>query len=232
MLTVIPLSGRLLSELTVPLLPVLLLLPLLQPRVTAPLPVREPLLERLVVVVVVVGRFTWLLLLGVATVLRLVVELLRFTWLLLLGAATVPRLLEALLRLTCGVTEVLRLVLELLRLTCGVAEVLRLVLELELRLTCGVTEVLRLVLELLRLTCGVAEVLRLTLELELRLTVGAVDWLLERETAAVWLLLLVLPPCERLRPWAEASDALKIRHPMRAKLIMIFVTEVFIIVLY
>ena len=178
-----------------PLLPVLLLLPLLPPRDTAPLPVREPLLERLVVVVVVVGRFTWLLLLGMATVLRLVVELLRFTWLLLLGAATVPRLLETLLRLTCGVAEVLRLVLELLRLTCGVAEVLR-----------------------------------LTLELELRLTVGAVDWLLERETAAVWLLLLVLPPCERLRPWAEASDALKIRHPMRAKLIMIFVTEVFIIV--
>ena len=190
LLTVDPLSGRPLSEVTV-----LLLLPLLPPRDTAPLPVREPLLERLVVVVVVVGRFTWLLLLGVATVLRLVVELLRFTWLLLLGAATVPRLLEALLRLTCGVAEVLRLVLELLRLTCGVAEVLR-----------------------------------LTLELELRLTVGAVDWLLERETAAVWLLLLVLPPCERLRPWAEASDALKIRHPMRAKLIMIFVTEVFIIV--
>ena len=195
MLTVEPLSGRPLSEVTVPLLPVLLLLPLLPPRDTAPLPVREPLLERLVVVVVVVGRFTWLLLLGMATVLRLVVELLRFTWLLLLGAATVPRLLETLLRLTCGVAEVLRLVLELLRLTCGVAEVLR-----------------------------------LTLELELRLTVGAVDWLLERETAAVWLLLLVLPPCERLRPWAEASDALKIRHPMRAKLIMIFVTEVFIIV--
>ena len=224
LLTVDPLSGRPLSEVTV-----LLLLPLLPPRDTAPLPVREPLLERLVVVVVVVGRFTWLLLLGVATVLRLVVELLRFTWLLLLGAATVPRLLEALLRLTCGVAEVLRLVLELLRLTCGVAEVLRLVLEL-LRLTCGEAEVLRLVLELLRLTCGVAEVLRLTLELELRLTVGAVDWLLERETAAVWLLLLVLPPCERLRPGAEASDALKIRHPMRAKLIMIFVTEVFIIV--
>ena len=212
LLTVDPLSGRPLSEVTVPLLPVLLLMPLLPPRDTAPLPVREPLLERLVVVVVVVGRFTWLLLLGVATVLRLVVELLRFTWLLLLGAAIVPRLLEALLRLTCGVAEVLRLVLELLRLTCGVAEVLR------------------LVLELLRLTCGVAEMLRLTLELELRLTVGAVDWLLERETAAVWLLLLVLPPCERLRPWAEASDALKIRHPMRAKLIMIFVTEVFIIV--
>ena len=100
LLTVEPLSGRPLSEVTVPLLPVLLLLPLLPPRDTAPLPVREPLLERLVVVVVVVGRFTWLLLLGVATVLRLVVELLRFTWLLLLGAATVPRLLEALLRLT------------------------------------------------------------------------------------------------------------------------------------
>jgi hypothetical protein len=106
-------------------------------------------------------------------------------------------------------------------------------LELEvLRFTCGLTA-LRLLLELevLRLTCGVAELLRL-LELEvLRLTVGAVDWL-ERETAADWLLLLVLPPCERLRPWAEASDALKIRHPMRAKLIMIRVTEVFIIVLF
>ena len=112
---------------------------------------------------------------------------------------------------------VLRLVvvlLELLRLTCGVAWVLRLELEL---------------LELLRFTCGVACVLRLlTLEL-LRLTVGA-DALLVRETAAVWLLLVVLPPCERLRPWAIASDALKIRHPMRAKLIMMFVTEVFIIV--
>ena len=118
--------------------------------------------------------------------------------------------------------------LEVLRVTCGV-EVLRLVLEV-LRLTCGVA-VLRLVLELLRLTCGVAA-LRLMLEvLELRLTVGALE-LLERETAADWLLLALLPPCERLRPWAIASDALKIRHPMRAKLIMIFVTEVFIIVLF
>ena len=120
----------------------------------------------------------------------------------------------------------------MLRFTCGVV-VMR-VLELEvLRFTCGLTA-LRLLLELevLRLTCGVAELLRLMLELEvLRLTVGAVDWL-ERETAADWLLLLVLPPCERLRPWAEASDALKIRHPMRAKLIMIRVTEVFIIVLF
>ena len=118
----------------------------------------------------------------------------------------------------------------MLRLTCGVALLLRLVLELELlRLTCGVA-LLRLELEVLRLTCGVALLLRLVLELELlRLTVGAVA-LLERETAAVWLLLLVLPPCERLRPWAEASDAPKIRHPMRAMLIMIFVTEVFIIV--
>ena len=90
---------------------------------------------------------------------------------------------------------------------------------------------LSLMPELLRLTCGVAELLRLVLEL-LRLTVGEVV-LLERETAADWLLLLVvLPPCERLRPWAIASDALKIRHPMRAKLIMIFVTEVFIIVLF
>ena len=67
--------------------------------------------------------------------------------------------------------------------------------------------------------------------LELRVTVGAEE-LFERETAAVWLLLLVLPPCERLRPWAIASDALKIRHPMRAKLIMMFLTEVFIIVLF
>lgn len=118
------------------------------------------------------------------------------------------------LRFTCGVVVMRLLELEVLRFTCGVAE-LRLLLELEV----------------LRLTCGVAELLRL-LELEvLRLTVGAVDWL-ERETAADWLLLLVLPPCERLRPWAEASDALKIRHPMRAKLIMIRVTEVFIIVLF
>ena len=89
----------------------------------------------------------------------------------------------------------------------------------------------RLLVELLRLTCGVAGLLRLpALEL-LRLTVGAVE-LFERETAADWLLLLVLPPCERLRPWAEASDAPKIKHPMSAKLIMIFVTEVFIIVLF
>ena len=81
---------------------------------------------------------------------------------------------------------------------------------------------------LLRLTCGVAE-LRSMLELLARLTVGPAE-LLERETAADWLLLTVLPPCERLRPWAIASDALKIRHPMRAKLIMMFFTEVFIIV--
>ena len=66
----------------------------------------------------------------------------------------------------------------------------------------------------------------------LRLTVAGAAVLFERETAAVWLLLLVLPPCERPRPWAEASDAPRIRHPMRAKLIMILVTEVFIIVLY
>lgn len=90
--------------------------------------------------------------------------------------------------------------------------------------------VLRLVV--LRFTCGVAELLWLTLGLELLwLTVGAVELLL-RETAADWLLLLVLPPCERLRPWAEASDAPMIRHPMSAKLIMIFVTEVFIVVLF
>ena len=86
-------------------------------------------------------------------------------------------------------------------------------------------------LELLRDTCGV-EALRLMLELLLRVTVGAFELPLERETAADWLLLAVLPPCERLRPWAIASDALKIRHPMRAKLIMMFFTEVFIIVLF
>jgi len=153
LLTVTPLSGRLLSELTLPVLLPLLLLP---PRVMAPLPVRDPLLGRLVEVLGALGRFTWLLPLGVAIVVRLVLELLR---------------------LTCGVAVAVRLVLELLRLICG-----------------------------------------------------AVEWLLERETAADWLLLLVLPPCERLRPWAEASDAPMIRHPMSAKLIIIFVTEVFIIV--
>jgi len=121
-------------------------------------------------------------------------------------------------RPTCGVLEVLRL-------TCDVLE--------ELRLTCGV-EVLRLLLVALlgRLTCGVLEALRLPLvALPTRLTDGAVD-LLELETAADWLLLAVLPPCERLRPWAEASDAPKIRHPMRAKLIIIFLTEVFIVLLF
>ncbi len=127
---------------------------------------------------------------------------------LVLGRTLVP-LLSVLVvpRLTCGVVVMLRLELELLRLTCGATE-LRELLELELL-------ELRLMLELL----------------ELRLTVGAVA-LSDRETAADWLLLAVLPPCERLRPWAIASDALKIRHPMRAKLIMIFVTEVFIIVMY
>ena len=103
---------------------------------------------------------------------------------------------------------------------------LRLVPEL-LRFTCGV-DTLWLVGLLLRSTFGAA--LRL-LVLELRDTDGVAE-LLERETAADWLLLALLPPCERLRPWAIASDALKIRHPMRAKLIMIFVTEVFIIVLF
>ena len=89
-----------------------------------------------------------------------------------------------------------------------------------------------LLLVLLRLTWGVASLLRLIeLELLARLTVGPAE-LFERETAADWLLLAVLPPCERLRPWAIASDALKIRHPMRAKLIMMFFTEVFIIVLF
>ena len=149
----------------------------------------------------------------------------------------VPRLLEPVLMreplelllepLVLGRTLVPLLSLLLPRLTCGVVVMLRLELELELlRLTCGVTE-LRELLELLELL-----ELRLMLELlELRLTVGAVA-LSERETAADWLLLALLPPCERLRPWAIASDALKIRHPMRAKLIMIFVTEVFIIVMY
>lgn len=78
-------------------------------------------------------------------------------------------------------------------------------------------------------TWGVAELLRGALVA--RLTCGAAV-LLERETAADWLLLAVLPPCERLRPWAEASDAPMIRHPMSAKLIIILVTEVFIIVLF
>ena len=64
-----------------------------------------------------------------------------------------------------------------------------------------------------------------------RLTAGA-GVLLVRETAADWLLLVVLPPCERLRPWAEASDAPMIRHPMSAKLIIKFLTEVFMIVLF
>jgi hypothetical protein len=119
------------------------------------------------------------------------------------------------------------------RPTCGVLEVLRLLLVALLgRLTCGV-EALRLTLVALlgRLTCGV-EVLRLPLlALPTRLTDGAVD-LLELETAADWLLLAVLPPCERLRPWAEASDAPITRHPMRAKLIIIFLTEVFIVLLF
>ena len=61
-----------------------------------------------------------------------------------------------------------------------------------LRDTCGI-EALRLVVELLRDTCGV-EALRLMLELLLRVTVGAFELSLERETAADWLLLLVLPP--------------------------------------
>jgi hypothetical protein len=142
----------------------------------------------------------------------------RLTRVPLSPVRTVPTLLPlepVVLRFTCGVVVMRLLELEVLRFTCGLTA-LRLLLELEV----------------LRLTCGVAELLRLMLELEvLRLTVGAVEWL-ERETAADWLLLLVLPPCERLRPWAEASDALKIRHPMRAKLIMIRVTEVFIIVLF
>lgn len=142
---------------------------------------------------------------------------------------TVPRLLVELLLLVCGATVVLRLVVDVLRLTCELLELLR--------FTCGVAELLRellleLLLELLRLTCGVAELLlRLEAVLLLRFTCGVADELLERETAADWLL-LELPPCERLRPWAEASDAPMIRHPMSAKLIIRFLTEVFIIVLY
>ena len=111
----------------------------------------------------------------------------------------------------------LELLLVVLRLTCGVAEVLRL------------TELLEL--ELLRLTALPVRLELLELVPVLRLTVGAVAELLLRETAADWLLLVVLPPCERLRPWAEASDAPMIRHPMSAKLIIKFLTEVFIIVL-
>ena len=109
----------------------------------------------------------------------------------------------------------LELLLEVLRLTCVVAEVLRL------------TELL----ELLRFTALLVRLELLALLPVLRLTVGAVAELLLRETAADWLLLVVLPPCERLRPWAEASDAPMIRHPMSAKLIIKFLTEVFIIVL-
>ena len=131
-----------------------------------------------------------------------------------------PEVLEALLRFTCGAVVMLRPeVLEALpRFTCGAVVMLRPeVLEALLRFTCGAVALLRFI-ELLEL---------------LRLTDGAVDELVLRETAADWLLLAVLPPpCERLRPWAEASDALKIRHPMRARLIMIRVTEVFIIVLF
>ena len=109
---------------------------------------------------------------------------------------------------------------------------LRRMLELLLpRFTWGevVLRCMLLLLELLRLTWGVASLRLIELELLARLTVGAAELLL-RETAADWLLLAVLPPCERLRPWAIASDALKIRHPMRAMLIMMFLTEVFIIV--
>ena len=136
----------------------------------------------------------------------------------------VPRLLEPVL-----MREPLELLLEPLVLGRTLVPLLSLLP----RLTCGVVVMLRLELELelLRLTCGVTELRELLELLELRLTVGAVA-LSERETAADWLLLALLPPCERLRPWAIASDALKIRHPMRAKLIMIFVTEVFIIVMY
>ncbi len=101
-------------------------------------------------------------------------------------------------RLTCGDTWLLVVLLELLRLTCGVVVVLRPVVLLELlRLTCGAVVVLRPVvalLELVRLTCGVAWLLRLLALLELlRVTCGAVE-VLVRETAADWLLLLVLPP--------------------------------------
>ena len=139
-------------------------------------------------------------------------------------------MLVELLRFTCGVAELRVVLVELLRFTCGVAE-LRVVLVELLRFTCGVAELRVVLVELLRFTCGVAE---LRLALWSRLIVGAVgaEVLLERETAADWLLLLVLPPCERLRPWAIASDAPKMRHPMSAKLIMNFVTEVFIIVEY
>ena len=132
-------------------------------------------------------------------------------------------------RLTLEPVSPPRVVVELLWVTCGVAALL---LETLLeRSTLG--EVVALLLDMLleRSTCVVVAALRLTLGLALRFTVGAVE-LFERETAADWLLLLELPPCERLRPWAEASDAPKIMHPMSAKLIMIFVTEVFIIVLY
>ena len=154
----------------------------------------------------------------------MVVVRLLSLWVTLLGALVLRLVvLPLVLRFTCGVASLRRLTLLLvllpvLRLTCGVASLRRLVVVLPL---------------VLRFTCGVAALRLMLLLLELleRVTVGAVD-LLGLETAADWLLLLVLPPCERLRPWAIASDALKIRHPMRAKLIMIFVTEVFIILLF
>jgi hypothetical protein len=140
-----------------------------------------------------------------------------------------PEVLEALPRFTCGAVVMLRPeVLEaLLRFTCGAVVMLRPeVREALLRFTCGAVVMLRP--EVLEALLRFIELLEL-----LRLTDGAVDELVLRETAADWLLLAVLPPpCERLRPWAEASDALKIRHPMRARLIMIRVTEVFIIVLF
>ena len=64
---------------------------------------------------------------------------------------------------------------------------------LELRVACGVVVARLVVVVVLRVTWGVvALVLRLTV-LVLRVAAGATV-LLERETAAVWLLLLVLPP--------------------------------------
>ena len=117
-----------------------------------------------------------------------------------------------------------------------VPPLVRLELLIELRFTCGLVEVVLLLVRLellkeLRSACGVYELLRsIELLLVLRLTLGVAELLL-RETAADWLLLVLLPPCERLRPWAEASDAPMIRHPVSAKLIIKYLTEVFIMVL-
>lgn len=209
--------------------------PLVVPRVVTPLlPLRlvavPLLLLRVVVVVVVVPM---------PEPERLVVVRL-FTWL-------VPDWVEV-LRVTGVVLPTVDLPCELrvvtvdwpllLRLLPAEVELLRVaaccvVLLPVLRLTCD--EELRLVEldvldELERFTCGAAVAVCLdALGVALRLTADVFVELLERETAVV---VLELPPLVRLRLWAEAGDALSTRHPMSVKLIIRFLTVVFIIVLY